>query len=151
MSKCQDPCPGTCGLNAKCYVVNHNPICSCPAGYNGDPFRHCQLIPGTQHHHFQAIPREQTHFKSFHFFQLNQSLHHNHQIHAPDHHVVRMPSVKCMVTFQHAPAWLITSVLHLIAGQNVPLTQSARHHWHALTSIASILVPDHVASTPFAR
>lgn len=47
MSKCKDPCPGTCGLNAKCHVINHNPICSCPPGYNGDPFRHCQLVPGT--------------------------------------------------------------------------------------------------------
>lgn len=39
--KCQDPCPGTCGLNARCHVVNHNPICSCPAGQNGDPFIRC--------------------------------------------------------------------------------------------------------------
>ncbi|RZC36332.1 hypothetical protein BDFB_000146 [Asbolus verrucosus] len=33
-SKCQDPCPGTCGINARCQIVNHNPICSCPANYN---------------------------------------------------------------------------------------------------------------------
>lgn len=38
---CSDPCPGTCGLNARCQVVNHNPICSCPAGYVGDPFVRC--------------------------------------------------------------------------------------------------------------
>lgn len=44
-NKCRDPCPGTCGLNAKCNVINHNPICSCPHGYVGDPFRHCQLAP----------------------------------------------------------------------------------------------------------
>jgi hypothetical protein len=41
--KCRDPCPGTCGSNAKCQVVNHNPICSCPSGYIGDPFVQCQL------------------------------------------------------------------------------------------------------------
>jgi hypothetical protein len=29
--KCIDPCPGTCGIGAKCQVVNHNPICSCPS------------------------------------------------------------------------------------------------------------------------
>jgi hypothetical protein len=40
-TKCQDPCPGTCGLNARCQVVNHNPICSCPAGFTGDPFVRC--------------------------------------------------------------------------------------------------------------
>lgn len=40
-TKCKDPCPGTCGLNARCNVVNHNPICSCPVGFNGDPFVRC--------------------------------------------------------------------------------------------------------------
>ena len=43
--KCQDPCPGVCGANALCQVVSHNPICSCPPGYNGDPFNYCQKIP----------------------------------------------------------------------------------------------------------
>ena len=42
--KCIDPCPGTCGLNAKCQVVNHNPICSCPPKYSGDPFIRCLPI-----------------------------------------------------------------------------------------------------------
>lgn len=39
--KCKDPCPGTCGINARCQVVNHNPICSCNNGFNGDPFVRC--------------------------------------------------------------------------------------------------------------
>ncbi|XP_046680366.1 delta-like protein 4 [Homalodisca vitripennis] len=39
--KCADPCPGTCGLNARCQVVNHNPICSCAPGFTGDPFARC--------------------------------------------------------------------------------------------------------------
>lgn len=39
--KCIDPCPGTCGLSAKCQTVNHNPICSCPPKYTGDPFTRC--------------------------------------------------------------------------------------------------------------
>lgn len=42
--KCRDPCPGTCGVGAKCTVVNHNPICSCPVRYTGDPFIRCQPI-----------------------------------------------------------------------------------------------------------
>lgn len=41
-TKCQDPCPGTCGLNSRCQVVNHNPICSCSAGFTGDPFTRCE-------------------------------------------------------------------------------------------------------------
>lgn len=40
-TKCKDPCPGTCGLNARCNVVNHNPICSCALGFTGDPFVRC--------------------------------------------------------------------------------------------------------------
>lgn len=39
--KCADPCPGTCGINARCQVVSHNPICSCPPSYTGDPFVRC--------------------------------------------------------------------------------------------------------------
>lgn len=43
--KCIDPCPGICGLNAMCRAVNHNPICTCLPGYDGDPFDRCSLIP----------------------------------------------------------------------------------------------------------
>lgn len=39
--KCIDPCPSTCGQNARCQVVNHNPICSCSPGFTGDPFIRC--------------------------------------------------------------------------------------------------------------
>lgn len=40
--KCIDPCAGTCGFNAECRVVNHNPICSCSLHFTGDPFVQCQ-------------------------------------------------------------------------------------------------------------
>lgn len=43
--KCKDPCPGTCGLNAQCQVINHSPICSCRQGHTGDPFLRCYPIP----------------------------------------------------------------------------------------------------------
>lgn len=43
--KCKDPCPGTCGINAKCRVNNHSPICSCKKGYVGDPFTRCNPRP----------------------------------------------------------------------------------------------------------
>ncbi|CAH2015289.1 unnamed protein product [Acanthoscelides obtectus] len=42
--KCVDPCPGTCGINARCQVVNHNPICSCPERFTGDPFISCRVV-----------------------------------------------------------------------------------------------------------
>lgn len=43
--RCQDPCPGTCGLNANCQVVNHLPTCTCLTGYVGDPYRQCNRLP----------------------------------------------------------------------------------------------------------
>lgn len=43
--KCQDPCPGSCGLNAECRVLNHIPNCNCLDGYTGDPFTSCRLKP----------------------------------------------------------------------------------------------------------
>lgn len=43
--KCRDPCPGTCGFGAKCEVINHSPICSCPKGFTGDPFTRCSALP----------------------------------------------------------------------------------------------------------
>lgn len=39
--KCIDPCPGVCGILARCNVRNHSPICSCPPDYIGDPFIRC--------------------------------------------------------------------------------------------------------------
>lgn len=42
--KCKDPCPGSCGYNAKCYTLNHLPICTCEDGYTGDPFAQCTLV-----------------------------------------------------------------------------------------------------------
>ena len=45
--KCIDPCPGTCGVKARCQVVNHIPTCTCSQGYRGDPFTQCILIPST--------------------------------------------------------------------------------------------------------
>lgn len=43
--RCVDPCAGSCGVQAECRVLNHNPICSCPRGYVGDPFRACHPAP----------------------------------------------------------------------------------------------------------
>jgi hypothetical protein len=39
--KCVDPCPGTCGIQSVCQVINHSPICSCPQTYTGNPFIRC--------------------------------------------------------------------------------------------------------------
>lgn len=43
--KCKDPCPGSCGSNARCHVINHVPICTCPVDFTGDPFTRCSRLP----------------------------------------------------------------------------------------------------------
>ena len=54
-NKCVDPCPGTCGQRARCDVVNHNPVCSCPEGYIGDPFVECREQPGMYSHFIHSL------------------------------------------------------------------------------------------------
>lgn len=39
--RCVDPCPGTCGINAACNVLSHQPNCFCPPGYSGNPYSRC--------------------------------------------------------------------------------------------------------------
>lgn len=51
-SKCVDPCPGTCGYNAECQIVNHSPLCTCYAGYIGNPMTGCHQPPSTFKFHF---------------------------------------------------------------------------------------------------
>lgn len=46
-NKCKDPCAGSCGFNTQCTVVNHQPVCSCSPGFQGDPFSGCNPIPVT--------------------------------------------------------------------------------------------------------
>lgn len=42
--KCVDPCPGTCGANSECRVVNHAPSCSCRDGFTGNAFADCRPV-----------------------------------------------------------------------------------------------------------
>jgi hypothetical protein len=40
-NKCKNPCPGPCGQNAICDVINHISMCSCPPGMSGNAFVQC--------------------------------------------------------------------------------------------------------------
>lgn len=40
-NKCVDPCPGICGINAECSVINHSPTCVCLPGFTGNPSKSC--------------------------------------------------------------------------------------------------------------
>lgn len=42
--RCESPCAGSCGINAECSVLNHNPICACYPGYEGDPLSICNPV-----------------------------------------------------------------------------------------------------------
>lgn len=42
---CVDPCPGVCGINARCESLSHSPFCSCGPGQIGDPFVKCFDMP----------------------------------------------------------------------------------------------------------
>lgn len=44
-NKCKDPCPGICGRNAECFVINHSPSCECLSGYTGNPSVGCHETP----------------------------------------------------------------------------------------------------------
>lgn len=44
-NRCVDPCPGSCGTNARCDTFNHIPVCTCYDGYTGNAFSHCNPAP----------------------------------------------------------------------------------------------------------
>lgn len=54
--KCEDPCRGSCGNNAKCQVVNHNPICTCQPGMTGDPISGCEPMPEVKNVENPCVP-----------------------------------------------------------------------------------------------
>ncbi len=45
--QCVDPCTAdaSCGINAECRVENHQPVCSCPDGFTGEPIKECIRLP----------------------------------------------------------------------------------------------------------
>lgn len=54
--KCRDPCPGSCGLNAICNIINHTPVCTCSEYETGDPFTICSpKLPPSKNFMFHAI------------------------------------------------------------------------------------------------
>lgn len=53
--RCVDPCPGLCGSNAKCAVINHTPSCSCDIGYTGDPFQGCTPVQGKRFTNYSQL------------------------------------------------------------------------------------------------
>lgn len=49
-SQCTNPCDGgLCAPSAVCSVINHNPVCNCPSGMEGDPFVQCRTTVQPEH------------------------------------------------------------------------------------------------------
>lgn len=47
--RCVNPCPGSCGINSNCVVINHTPSCSCDPHYTGDAFQGCSPVQSEYH------------------------------------------------------------------------------------------------------
>lgn len=43
--RCLNPCMDACGTHTECTVVDHTPVCTCKAGYAGDPLNACYPAP----------------------------------------------------------------------------------------------------------
>jgi hypothetical protein len=132
-NKCKDPCPGTCGHNAICQVVNHLPSCSCLSGYNGDPYRQCNfkqedrkislLNLHTNHIilltlHTTSIITNAIHFIHTRYF-IIQLLCLNMSILVNPHHVVQTLSAKKSTIKLSALVCRLTLEVLLVVDQNV--------------------------------
>lgn len=73
--KCRDPCPGSCGTNAYCNVINHTPVCTCPTDYTGDPFTSCRLTPTRKDYcwlfYVQWLTKVSVHYECSNIFTSN--------------------------------------------------------------------------------
>lgn len=52
--RCVNPCTLACGVDAECRVINHNPVCSCPAQYTGDSLSICFPAPKRKQQCYQS-------------------------------------------------------------------------------------------------
>lgn len=88
--RCIDPCPGSCGINAQCTVINHNPVCTCLQGFIGDALRQCDLAPvASKITYSRWLKLDNLIGTNWVFtFQLRKDLLNRH--HASHHHVVQM-------------------------------------------------------------
>lgn len=121
--KCVDPCPGTCGTGAKCQVINHNPICSCPLKYSGDPFVYCSPIPGKE-----GVNAFKKHSR-LNIFLQKQGLDHRKILVFP-HLVVQIHDA--ILQEKHINAFVYRNSLEFlrIVDQNALLIMNVQQIWH---------------------
>jgi hypothetical protein len=150
--RCKDPCPGSCGLNARCSVVNHNAVCTCLEGYEGDSTVQCSLIPPPR----KTIP---TFFRALFHILINfqiQPLHvHQLPLHAIPRHVDQMLNVERTMELEHASAMKATKEIHLtnpeVADENAKSIVTVQISWLVSGTSASTHVWELAVPTPFVR
>ena len=76
--KCRDPCPGACGAYAECEVINHNAVCRCQQGYEGDPFVGCRRVTTREYSmifiQFISIEHVNSVFNIYHPFEITMGI-----------------------------------------------------------------------------
>ena len=143
--KCQDPCPGLCGINAYCRVRNHVPICVCNQGYQGDPFSRCNRITSK---HWQCGTK---HVSNILFNQPPLGGQRSLILATP---LLVAPTLCAMKETRRRPVrvcLVFKETLTLSASQSARSTKSVRPTWLASDKSVRILVLEFAAHTPHAR
>lgn len=127
--KCVDPCPGICGTNSQCTVVNHNPVCSCFSGYTGDPFSSCILLLPQCKIVYNFYFKQKANNPSC-VFQLLNALHHLH--HVSHLHVDQTLNVVKKMVLGHVYVHQVSMETHMtvkkVVIENVKLIPIVRLH-----------------------
>lgn len=144
-NKCVDPCPGTCGVNAICEVLNHVPMCRCPDGMSGNAFYQCDPIP-RKYYFVAKIIAPWLSFSPL--LSLKQNL---SPIPVNHHHVVQIAAAVLPIKMLSALVSKVSSAIHLHVDQSVFVIQIAVRKWHVRTKNASILVPELVVLMLFVK
>ena len=142
--KCQDPCPGLCGINAYCRVRNHVPICVCNQGYQGDPFSRCNRITSK---HWQCGTKHASNIL------FNQPPLGGQRSLILATRLLVAPTLCAMKETRRRPVrvcLVFKETLTLSASQSARSTKSVRPTWLASDKSVRILVLEFVAHTPHA-
>lgn len=68
---CRDPCPGSCGINAICHVLNHVPVCTCHEGHTGDPFSLCSPVQMGELWYYELHAKKKSSYRNHYFLSQN--------------------------------------------------------------------------------
>lgn len=145
-SHCRDPCPGVCGINAECTVVNHIPVCTCFPDHIGDPFQSCRRKPVVRKYPFERIskPKNFTFYDGFFFFlQLLYQ-----RIPASLRHVGRIVIVKLVIHTHYALAMLLSSENHRTVDPSAWSVRNVVQVWLVSLRNAQIPAPEPVDFMP---